>query len=187
MIFIRINKTGSTSITKFIEGHADTLQLNKLDERVNRLGGWVSRERIKNTPSFTVVRNPFKRAISCYHHCLRLQEEERSSQAEPYTFGNWLELDFSQMLPKERAHSLRQVDYLYDHKNSISWVDYIFKLEQDNLGEMIAEVTGATGELPHEEHQAPDEWDWTPYHLELVREKYYMDFTTFGYDFQSVN
>ena len=178
MIFIRINKTGSTSVATFVKGFCDTFQINKFNQRVDRAGGWLDRERIKNQECFTVVRNPFKRAISCYNHCIRL--------GNIYTFVQWLEKDFTEMSPKERVHSIRQVDFLRDSRDSIEWVNYILKLEDENLESKIKSLTGAVGELPHDGKGCYSEdekiYYSDSYAKELVKSKYYLDFKTFGYE-----
>lgn len=174
MIYVRVNKAGSTSVSKLVEGHCTILQFTSLGKRANRLAGWMDKESIKNELCFTVVRNPFDRAISQWQHCKRLGFD--------YSFQEWLEKDFCEMEPVERAHSLRQVDFLFDTTNSIEWVDYIFKLERKHLGNAIKELTGATGTLKHLAKGDYDKMQYSGKCKELVSLKYYLDFKLLDYD-----
>lgn len=175
MIYVRICKSGSTSVSNFVKEHCSILQVSSVGRRVDRLTGWLALERVKHEPCFTVVRNPFARAVSQWQHCIRLGYD--------YTFEQWLELDMHAMGPKERIHSLRQVDYLRDCTGSIGWVNHILKLEDPELESKIKKLTGATGTLSHMAKGGYGKPDiYTPYAKELVKAKYWMDFEVFGYD-----
>jgi len=88
------------------------------------------------------------------------------------------------MEPKERAHSIRQVDYLFDCAGSLAWIDFILKLEDNHLEKSLRELTGATGKL---ERRAKGDYNhkaehYTEYAKEMVKAKYYLDFKLLGYD-----
>lgn len=175
MIYIRINKAASTSVSNFVQSTCTILQMTKVTKRVERLGGWLDREKIKNQECFTVVRNPYDRAISMWQHCKRLGND--------YTLIEWLEKDFSEMEPRERIHSLRQVDYLYDTNNSLDWVNYVLKLERPDIEEELRRISGAKGKFQHMAKGGYDQAEYyTPYAKELVKSKYAMDFKIFGYE-----
>lgn len=174
MIYVRVNKSASTSTSRFVQGHCDILQITQLTKRVDRFGGWLDREKIKRQECFTVVRNPFDRAVSCWQHCIRLGFR--------YDFEEWLEKDFTEMKPNERAHSLRQVDFLFDCDGSIGWLDHVLKLEDPDFVSKLQKITGIEANFPHEAKGGYDQKDfYTPYAKELVKSKYSLDFKMFGY------
>lgn len=174
MIYVRVNKAASTSVSNYVKGKCDILQLTRLSKRVDRFGGWLDREKIKNQECFTVVRNPYDRAISCWMHCKRIGNEQ--------SFEQWLETDFSEMMPNERIHSLRQADYLFDVDGSIGWIDHIIKLEDSEFIVKLWNVTGIKSDFPHNAKGKYKKDDfYTPYAKELVKSKYSLDFRMLGY------
>lgn len=147
-----------------------------MGRRDGRLAGWLEKEKIKDQECFTVVRNPYDRVISCWQHC------KRGRGGLNLSFEEWLEMDFNDMGPQHRVHSIRQVDYLFDCEGSVNWIDHVLKLEDPEFVRKLQKITGIKEGFPHEAKGGYEKEEfYTPYARELVKSKYSLDFKIFGY------
>lgn len=171
-------KAASTSICKALERGAKdvTIVHPSADHgaRDGRINGWIGRDELMREASFTVCRDPYDRAISQHHHCIRLGHK--------YSMEEWLMKDFNDMAIKERLHSLRQIDYITSSYGVLPTIT--IKLEAKRLGKLISGLVGSEISLPHMARDDRRKPALTNNEITLINQKYYADFKHFKYDFR---
>ena len=173
MVYVKLNKCASTAIARMVQDSCTVLHYTRIAPRNGRPGGWLARERIKDDFCFTAVRHPDTRAVSMFQHCLRLGFK--------YSFREWLEKDFTEMEPSERAHSMRMTDFVTDCAG-LGILDTAFRIEDGDLERKIQVLTGTTNTLGREAVGGYGEMNISDYEMELIRKKYFLDFENFGYN-----
>lgn len=187
-IFVHINKTGGTSVSKNIKKyvsfspHKHEMMFRKMPNNfVNKSDGNLynqCRFPFEDYFKFTFVRNPYDRIVSNY--CYANQKWGLPCTNFKDYLTNYLP-NFSRKL----IH-LNQYDWISDFKNNIR-VDFVGLFE--NLQEDFSIICDKIG-IPHQElpHiNATEHKHYTEYYdeetKEIVAEKYAKDIEYFGYKF----
>ncbi len=177
--FVHINKTGGTSVE-----HALGLPVDHRTAQEWRrdLGprAWDRRFR------FTVVRNPWDRAVSHYHY--RVLTDQTGLGADPVGFGEWAHRVYGDQ--DERYYDqpkvfMPQVDWVSDEDGALM-VDRVCRFER--LREDVAEVGQEIGrpiDLPHVKasKRGPYQSYYDDELREVVGEWFRRDVEAFGYSF----
>ena len=178
--FIHIPKTGGTSITKLLKDHDDTEIITGHDS-IRRF------ENLKNFFIFTMVRNPFTRIQSAYHHGIRINQFN-------YTFAEFLkksnQLDLW-LLPQtyftnSGKTEKNKISYIGKYENYENDVKTIFKLIDIKIKKIPHENRNPLydkhpnlNQEKYYKHLYTEEWM-----KDLVRERYKDDFKQFNYDLE---
>ncbi|MGK7889062.1 MAG: sulfotransferase family 2 domain-containing protein [Leptolyngbyaceae cyanobacterium] len=143
-IFIHINKTGGSSITKALNlvfEHKTALQ------KKNQVGleDWYT------SYTFAFVRNPWDKVVSHYHY--RLQTNQTGLGINPIDFKDWVQLTYGEQDPQYYDNPMMfmpQTSWITDRKGRLL-VDYIGRFEHfnkdfDNICQKIGKIHVT---LPH--------------------------------------
>ena len=181
IVFLAINKTGSSSLWTWMDEHEVPYLMNRYREDEARKLRIIAEVRHKHLPCFTVVRNPWSRAVSSWKWCM--QEKGLA----PCSFEEFLRIPLERMTEQQRFHTLPQWRHVADEQGRIDYLAHLGRLE--NLGatrDWLADTLGLPrpGELPHLKKSGSDDWrqHYTPTTRALVAETFRKDFELFGYD-----
>ena len=181
--YVRVNKTGSLSMVNWLK-----CSVNKCERHQYRWGKEQLHNIIqtrKNLKFFTVVRNPYARAVSIWKHLFN-----------KHKFIEFLKLDYEDMNQTQLYHAIPQYDYISDSDGSINYLSHVGRLENINttcqylINNGYADLKNV--EFPHEHKSTSFTQDikhvpYTHYYndeaIELVEEKYSIDFEHFDYTF----
>jgi hypothetical protein len=184
IVFLAINKTGSSSLWTWMDEHKVPYLMNRYREDEARKLRIIAEVRHKQLPCFTVVRNPWSRAVSSWKWCM--QEKGLA----PCSFEEFLRIPLERMTEQQRFHTLPQWRHVADEHGRIDYLSHLGRLE--NLGatrDWLADTLGLPrpGELPHLKKSGSDDWrqHYTPATHALVAETFRKDFELFGYDVDS--
>jgi chondroitin 4-sulfotransferase 11 len=143
-IFIHINKTAGTSI-----GNAIGLPIKDhltAKEVIARIGESKWNEAYK----FTLVRNPWDKAVSLYEY--RRKKDRTEISARGVSFSDWVKMTYGEDKNYDyyNARAFQpQVDWLKDNEGKIS-MDFVGKFESINEDfNHIKNVIGLDAELPY--------------------------------------
>lgn len=178
-IFIRINKTGSSSIKmalKLPSGHRTAL------EEIERIG----REEWERKFTFTIVRNPWDKVISQYH--FRAQTNQTDLGLIKVGFNDWVRLTYGDRNPaylNKPKMFIPQSDWITDKAGKIL-VDFVGRFENLNDDFLkICKHIGITTKLPHiktSKHEHYKDY-YSEEAIEIVAAWYKKDLENFGYRF----
>jgi len=178
-IFIHINKTGGSSIEKAL---GLSLEHKTALEKIEEIGY----KKWKNCFSFTVVRNPWDKVVSHYHH--RVQTNQTDLGVRPVKFKDWVKLtyrDKDSFYYDKPKMFMPQTDWITDHDGQIL-VDYICRFE--NISHDFSYVCGILGKtvsLPHIKASKRDHY--TVYYdketIEIIASWFREDIKRFGYEY----
>lgn len=186
VLFLHIPKTGGSSVEQHLGAHsrmfffsADAPPVTRVSPQhytIAMLSAFFGADFWHD--AFTVVRNPFTRAVSEYHYQLRFFRKDTPP------FEQWLQSSLRRFLedPYHLDHHLRrQVDFI---DRSVRIYRY-----EDGLELAMADVAqrmGFSSNLPlprvNEFEKGPVQW--TDRAVELVRHVYAPDFKRFGYSLE---
>ena len=147
----------------------------------------VGRARFEEYFKFTIIRNPFSRAVSQYNYSLESRFLRR------YIGLNKRD-DFNTYLRKIHVRSHvqwePQVSFLFDHRGR-QMVDYIGRLEEiETAFAHICAKVGVTAELGHKKKSAK-KIPWQSYYDEeaiaYIEDVYADDLEVFGYAFEPLS
>jgi chondroitin 4-sulfotransferase 11 len=178
-VFIHINKTGGSSVEKalgFPFQHKTALTLRS-EIGVRR---WAERF------SFSVVRNPWDKVASHYHH--RVRTNQSGLRDSPIDFNEWVKRAYGERDPRYYDREdmfMPQTDWLCDDTGAII-VDFVAKFE--NLEEdfrTICDVLGRTATLSHLKRSANRDYRnvYDDAAIHIVRGHFADDIANFGYEF----
>lgn len=144
-VFIHINKNGGTSISQAIG--MPQKQHYTVQETIDQIGG----DNWKEAYTFSIVRNPWDRALSLYEY--RVRTNQTGLGDRHLSFEQWLEKCFSKQ-PDPAYHQpkkmfLPQSDWLKNREGKIN-LNHIGRFE--NLAEefnLVRKEIGITRDLPH--------------------------------------
>lgn len=203
-IFIHIPKTGGTSIESFfmpnridrvksIYGKSPLQSDNKAHLKFHHLQVQYPNLNFDKYFKFTVVRNPWDRAVSSFFHTKRedranLRELLGVEEFEDFTFKEFIKK--LQYLEKEHPHYDEQWSFLVNEQRKFC-MDYIARtenLENDfmKICKKLKITCGKIGNLNPSKNKTKHK-HYTEYYddetREIVAEKYARDIEYFGYKF----
>jgi len=180
IVFLAINKTGSSSLWTWMDNHQVAYLVNRYREAEDRKLRIIAEVKRKGIPCFTVVRSPWARAVSSWQWCMQ------TKGLAPCTLEEFLRTPLERMTAPQRNHTLPQWRHVVDERGSIDYLDHVGRLER--IGETrdwLADRLDLPrpGELPHLKKSASDNWrqHYTAAARELVAEIFRRDFELFGY------
>jgi len=177
-VFIHINKTGGTSINSalgIIKKHLTAKEVIDL----------VGKKNFSKVFSFAVVRNPWDKVASQYHHRIRTQQINESISFNSWvskTYGNHKDLTYHD---KPYKMFYPQIEWLKDYSGEIV-VNKIMRFEKLNEEyESIRKALSVNKKLPHKNKSSNYDYKtiYSDNSIEIVKEHFKEDIELFGYDF----
>jgi hypothetical protein len=180
IVFLAINKTGSSSLWTWMDEQKVPYLMNRYREDEARKLRIIEEVKRKELPCFTVVRNPWARAVSSWKWCM--QEKGLA----PCSFEEFLRIPLERMTEQQRFHTLPQWRHVVDGQGSIDYLSHLGRLESiDVTRDWLADTLGLPrpGALPHlkKSGSAGYEQYYTPVTRQLVADSFGRDFELFGY------
>jgi len=184
IVFLAINKTGSSSLWTWMDEQGVPYLMNRYREDEARKLRIIDEVRRKQLPCFTVVRDPWSRAVSSWKWCM--QEKGLA----PCSFEEFLRMPLERMTEQQRFHTLPQWRHVVDGNGGIGHLAHVGRLERiDETRDWLADTLGLPrpGALPHLKKSGSDDWrrHYTPTTRTLVADTFRRDFELFGYDADS--
>jgi len=184
LVFFAINKTGSSSLMSWMDEQGVACLINRYREEEARKLRVIEEARRKGLPSFTVVRNPWARAVSSWKWCM----QEKGLAA--CSFEDFLAIPLERMTPGQRKHTLPQWRHVVDADGSIAHLTHVGRLEDlDATRDWLADTLGLPrpGALPHLKKSGASDWErhYTPATRARVAELFRRDFELFGYPLEA--
>lgn len=178
-VFIHINKTGGTSISRALGlrgGHWTAL------EKRAELGEAVWQRKY----SFAFVRNPWDRVVSQYHWRRSINQTELKTH--PIEFNTWLTCVYRDRTPKyydDPKMFMPQLDWISDSDGRflVNFVGRFENLEHDF--QAVCQHLGANIKLAHlnQTEHAPYRDYFSAESIALIRAWFRKDIEYFGYTF----
>ena len=142
--FIHINKTGGSSIE-----HA--LRVPLIHEPATIFRNNIGLSRWEQRFSFSIVRNPWDRAVSHFHY--RRMTDQTGLKDSSMTFNEWVKKVYVERCPEyvdDEKMFLTQTDWITDENGKII-VDYIGRFEQldETWAEICKQLNRKETPLPH--------------------------------------
>lgn len=203
-VFVHIARTGGMSVEAVLEPWCKKYKLHQTTkEIIDELG----RDEFDNYFSFSIVRNPWDRMVSNFHHWKqniaardpgtgKVTDEKRIPS--DMTFIQWLknqEIVMKRVAPglrqKIREHTMSQFYWLTDYNNTIA-VDCVIKFENLNASWNVvrSQLEKRCGilpaALPHRNKSKHKHYSlyYNDEAIELVRNVVLDDIREFGYEFE---
>ena len=187
LFFVRVNKTGSSSLVSWLTANKIKISIHQFQWNRSRL---LHEIKNPNTTFFSVVRNPWDRAVSSWKLRRKEHNRRRDLAFGDISFREFLQLPFRKMTPFQRSHSIPQYRYLVGENGGLSYLSHIGRLENINASlSYIAKAAGISDftEFPHENKSNDREPSYIKYYTDETREtvlkKYAKDIEHFGYKF----
>ncbi len=180
VVFFAINKTGSSSLWDWMDRHRVDYLMNRYREQDTRKLAIIDEVVRKGIPSFTVVRNPWSRAVSSWQWCM--QEKGLA----PCSFEEFLRIPLERMTEQQRFHTLPQWRHVVDAQGDIGYLAHLGHLERlDETRDWLAETLRLPRDdaLPHLKKSGGNDFrqHYSPTTRALVAELFRRDFELFGY------
>ena len=180
IVFLAINKTGSSSLWTWLDEHQVPYLMNRYREDEARKLRIITEVKRKTLPCFTVVRNPWARAVSSWKW--NMQEKGLAS----CSFEEFLRMPLEGMTEQQRFHTLPQWRHVVDEHGAVDYLSHIGRLEnlaatRDWLADTLELPRGDA--LPHLKQSSSDDYrqHYTPVSRALVADTFRRDFELFGY------
>lgn len=180
IVFLAINKTGSSSLWTWMDEQRVPYLMNRYREDEARKLRIIAEVKRKGIPCFTVVRNPWSRAVSSWKW--NMQEKGLA----PCSFEEFLRMPLAGMTEQQRFHTLPQWRHVADENGEVAYLAHVGRLE--NIAatrEWLAATLGLPrgDALPHLKKSSSDDYrqHYTPATRALVAETFRRDFELFGY------
>ena len=177
-----INRTGSSSLRLWMQTHDVAHRMARYRENEERKLSLISKIDANGWDAFTVVRNPWDRAVSSWKYCI---EKKRLGQC---TFKEFLRIPCQKMTPQQSYHSGPQWAHVVDAEGKIDHLDHVGRFE--DLGatcRWIAKTRGipCSEDLPH--LKKTQRRIYTEHYdeelVELVFRTFRRDIEMFGYEY----
>jgi hypothetical protein len=180
IVFLAINKTGSSSLWTWMDEQGVPYLMNRYREDEARKLRIIAEVKRQGLPCFTVVRNPWARAVSSWKWCM--QEKGLA----PCSFEEFLRIPLASMTEQQRFHTLPQWRHVVDGQGGIDYLAHAGRLENiDATRDWLADTLGLPrpGALPHLMKRGSADYAqyYTPATRALVAETFRRDFDLFGY------
>lgn len=182
LVFFAINKTGSTSLWTWLDQHGVDYAMNRYQEDEQRKLQLIEAARDQGTPCFTVVRNPWDRAVSSWRWCTLKKGLAQVS------FEEFLRIPLAEMTDQQRYHTSPQWQHVVDENGAIDYLAHVGRLEDlDNTRQWLTQLLNlpAKSDLPH--LKKTDRHEYAQYYTNetkrLVAEIFAQDIELFGYRF----
>jgi len=181
-VFIHINKTGGTSISKAIG------MLRKQHYTAQETIDIIGREKWDRAYKFTIVRNPWDKVWS--HYSYRVRINETGLKDAGLSFNDWVAVTYGEPKNKRFYDQPKmfapQVDWLSDEqgKNEIDFVGRFENLSEDFS--KIAAIIGVEKDLPHLNQSTKGSFrtHYSDESREIVRSWFAKDIEAFQYRFE---
>jgi len=179
VIFIHINKTAGTSVERAFD--VDVSFGDRKHLRALQIRGRVGHEVWDSYFKFAIVRNPWDKVVSMYHH--RKQNSRKETLPQKMPFSMWVK-NLPYIKTKE-SRTTNQLDWITDRKGNII-IDYVARFE--NLSkewEKLKELGNFDLELSHVNksiHKPYQEY-YDEESRDIVTERFKKDIDYFGYTF----
>ena len=182
VVFLAINKTGSSSLWTWMDERGVRYLMNRYREDEARKLRIIAEVKRKDLPCFTVVRNPWSRAVSSWKWCM----QEKGLAA--CSFEEFLRIPLERMTRGQRFHTLPQWRHVVDENGGIGYLDHVGRFESlENTRDWLADTLQLprgdalahlkrTGDSDYAQH-------YTPESRALVAEIFRRDIELFGYEF----
>ncbi len=137
-----------------------------------------------NIPCFTIVRNPWERAVSSWKWCMLKKGLPLSE------FEDFLRMPFDKMTEQQRFHSSPQYPHVVDESGCTDYLDHIGRLESiHDTCIWIESILGGVFKHKLDHLKKTEHVHYTEYYTEstknLVFTKFRRDIEYFGYEFGS--
>jgi Sulfotransferase family len=180
IVFLAINKTGSSSLWTWMDEQKVPYLMNRYREDEARKLRIIAEVKRKGLPCFTVVRNPWARAVSSWKWCM--QEKGLA----PCSFEEFLSIPLESMTEQQRFHTLPQWRHVVDEHGSIEYLAHVGRLENiDATRDWLADTLALPrpSDLPHLKRTGGDDYAavYTSATRDLVANIFHRDFELFGY------
>ena len=182
VVFFAINKTGSSSLWTWLDQHGVDYLMNRYREEEARKLALIAEVKRNGVPCFTVVRNPWSRALSSWKWCMR------EKGLAPCSFDEFLRIPLERMTRGQRFHTLPQWRHVADADGEIGYLDHVGRFEAlEKTRDWLAETLGLPGvdALAHLKRTGDSDYTkhYTPETRALVAEIFRRDIEMFGYEF----
>lgn len=185
IVFLAINKTGSSSLWTWLDEHQVPYLMNRYREDEARKLRIIAEVKRKGMPCFTVVRNPWSRAVSSWKW--NMQEKGLA----PCSFEEFLRMPLAGMTEQQRFHTLPQWRHVADEHGAVEYLSHVGRLEHlAATRDWLASTLGLPNDdaLPHLKQSSSDDYrqHYTPTTRALVAATFRRDFELFGYPLDEV-
>lgn len=182
IVFFAINKTGSSSLWTWLDEHGVAYLMNRYREEEAGKLKLIEEVKRRHLPCFTVVRNPWSRALSSWKWCMQEKGLPKCS------FEEFLRIPLERMTRGQRFHTLPQWRHIVDANGEIGYLDHVGRFEAlESTRDWLAETLGLpradalahlkrTGDSDYAQH-------YTAETRALVTEIFRRDIELFGYEF----
>lgn len=177
-LFIHINKTGGTSITRALRKPFE--HLTALEKR-SQVGEIVWQEKF----TFSFVRNPYDKVVSLYH--FRVKTNQTGLADDKLDFNNWVNLVFRQKDPgyyNKPKMFMPCTDWLTDQGGKLL-VDFVGRFErmEEDFKTVLKKAGLKPTSLPHLKKSSRGDFNdyYSAESKTIVREWFAKDFERFEY------
>jgi hypothetical protein len=180
IVFLAINKTGSSSLRTWMDEQQVPYLMNRYREDEARKLRIIAEVKRKGIPCFTVVRSPWSRAVSSW------QWNMQAKGLAPCSFEEFLRMPLAGMTEQQRFHTLPQWRHVADERGAVDYLAHIGRLETieatrdwlaDTLGLRRPAALPVLKRAVHDDHLQ----HYTPAARAYVAATFRRDFETFGY------
>ncbi|NET09001.1 MAG: sulfotransferase family protein [Symploca sp. SIO2B6] len=178
-IFIHINKTGGSSITKAL--NLD-LQHRTALEKISELG----EQKWQHSYTFAFVRNPWDKVVSHFHY--RRRTNKTGLAERPIEFQDWVQLTYGCQDPTyyDKPKMFMPQTHWISNQNEEIIVDFVGRFESlDQDFEHVCKTIKKHVDLPH--INPSKRKDYREYYnqntIEIIEKWFHKDIENFGYRF----
>jgi hypothetical protein len=182
LVFLGINRTGSSSIFAWLNTHNIKYCMSRYQEDTERNYALIKEIESRDLRAFAVVRNPWDRAVSSWKHCMDKKQFPRC------TFKEFIHAPLEQMTPQQRYHSSPQWPHIVDCDGKIAHLNHVGRFE-NLLGtcDWIANALEFEPQEPIPHNNSSDRKQYASYYdeqcIQKVAQVFRQDIEMFDYSF----